>query len=134
MSGEEAPMRTHVHRFAKIFLVGLYIDFHSFVQPNPNLTHLGLMPNPNLNLTWLHTALQNLTMTSETRHAALGQAFGPHEDCWSVFMQERSQKVNNKNKKSTTKTKTHTRSTQKIGEVRTASARSAFAQLRVSTI
>ncbi len=27
---------THAHRLAQIFLLGLYIDFHAFTQPNPN--------------------------------------------------------------------------------------------------
>ncbi len=28
---------THTHTFVQPALWGLYIDFHSFVQPNPNL-------------------------------------------------------------------------------------------------
>ncbi len=34
---------THSHRFVQIYLLGLYIDFHSFVQP-----HANPYPDPNL--------------------------------------------------------------------------------------
>ncbi len=40
----QTAVDTDTHRLAQIFLLGLYIDFHSFVQPNPNP-----FPTPDLN-------------------------------------------------------------------------------------
>ncbi len=56
---------THTQVFVQLYLWGLHIDFHSFAQPNPNPYPNPdinqFMPNPNLNLTSIHTLPINLS-------------------------------------------------------------------------